>query len=403
MKEVISSYRWVIWALCFMAYTGAIVGRLNLPPIAPFIIADLGLTRTELGLLVAAFSLPVVLTAMPVGWIIDRVGVRKIMVVGQLIVGVFTMSMVFMQSFPQGFVLRFLAGVGLGFIMPAPTKAVMVWFSKRERATVMGLNQTGVNIGGLVCAFTLPILAMSFGWRLSFIVTGFISLPMMVLTLILYREQPATSAGAGAVSVTDFMTGLREAVNREVLLVALSGLCFGMVEFALISYIVLYAKEVLLTTVVVGGILLATAEGAGAFGKPFFGFLSDKVFRGNRKPSLMLLGCILVVCSTATMLMPAKVSLPVFGVLFAVFGLTGIGWGGLNLTFTGEFAGRERAATAAGFSLMITLIGCTLGPPIFGCIIDTTESYFWAWFFLAVCSTIGTLLISLIRESRRKM
>ena len=45
-----------------------------------------------------------------------------------------------------------LAGIGLGCVMPATTKAVLVWFPIKERATAMGFKQTGVNVGGMISA-----------------------------------------------------------------------------------------------------------------------------------------------------------------------------------------------------------------------------------------------------------
>ena len=176
----------------------------------------------------------------------------------------------------------------------------------------------------------------------------------------------------------------------------------SIVEFSLITYLVLYAKEILLTTSVFGGILLATAEGAGALGKPFFGFLSDKAFSGMRKSPFLLLGIITILCCIVTILMPKETPLLAFGFLFAIFGFTSIGWGGLLLTLVGEFGGKENAATATGFSAMVAYLGSTIGPPIFGFIIDLTNSYFWGWSFLTICATLGTVLIGLIREERRR-
>jgi MFS family permease len=89
--------------------------------------------------------------------------------------------------------------------------------------------------------------------------------------------------------------------------------------------------------------------------------------------------------------------------MLALFGLTAIGWGGLFLTMMGELAGKELSGVASGFGLTMTSLGIVIGPPIFGLIVDTTGSYQLAWAFTAICATVGTLLISLIREEKKTM
>ena len=87
--------------------------------------------------------------------------------------------------------------------------------------------------------------------------------------------------------------------------------------------------------------------------------------------------------------------------IFAIFGFSAIGWGGLNLIFVSESVRKEVAGIAMGFSLMILLIGNIVGPPIFGLIVDVRGSYSLAWWFLTACSIAAVAVISMVKEDKR--
>jgi MFS family permease len=68
-----------------------------------------------------------------------------------------------------------------------------------------------------------------------------------------------------------------------------------------------------------------------------------------------------------------------------------------------EFAGRENAGLAVGYSNMIGLIGNIIGPPLFGLIIDVTGSYSWGWWFLTICALSSVLCFIFVREEVRRI
>src|SRR5256885_14861991 len=82
------------------------------------------------------------------GWLARRLGVRKTMLHGHLLVGVFTAAAALAPSFATACASFFFAGLGYSFLNPASTIGVMAWFRRDERATAMGVKQTGVPAGG---------------------------------------------------------------------------------------------------------------------------------------------------------------------------------------------------------------------------------------------------------------
>ena len=399
-------YRWVILVVCWLAYIVAFMQRLSIGPLAPFLKEDLGLTSAQVGLFMSAAAAGYGVVSLPAGWLVDRIGVRWLFLIGEVIGGIFIASMFTVTTFTQGLIFMALAGVGMGCLMPSTTKAVLVWFPLKERATAMGVKQTAVNVGGIITAATLPAIALALSWHYGFLGIGFIAVVIGIVSFILYKEPPQSVSPKTSESV--ILSGTRPSVrevfkSRDIWLVIGAAMCLVVVEFAAMAYFVLYLKETLLFAVVTAGFFLAVLESGGVFGRPITGLISDRLFHGGRKKVyiLMCLGAF-VACVAFAFLpqgSPSWVIIPICLLL----GFTGIGWGGLHLTLVGEFAGRELAGTVIGVSTVFVMIANIAGVPVFGYILDTTGSYRIAWQFLAVMAILAAVLLLFVREERRRI
>ena len=63
--------------------------RTAVAPLSPFLIEGLSLSKFEVGLFVSASALGYMAFQLPAGWLVDRVGVRKMLFVGPLVAGIF--------------------------------------------------------------------------------------------------------------------------------------------------------------------------------------------------------------------------------------------------------------------------------------------------------------------------
>ncbi len=399
-------YRWVILGVCWLAYIVAFMQRLSIGPLAPFLKEALDLSSAQVGFFMSAASFGYGLTLIPAGWLVDRIGVRWLLLIGEVIGGVFIASMFTVETFTQGLILMALAGMGMGCIMPSTTKAVLEWFPVKERATAMGIKQTAVNIGGIITATTLPAVALALNWHYGFLGIGLIAVIIGIVSFMLYKELPqsvslythqAVMSSGAKLSVREVFRG------RDIWLVMFAGMCLVVVEFSSVAYFVLYLKEALLFTVVTAGFFLAILQGGGAFGKPIVGLISDRLFHGSRKMVYLLMCCL----TFATCIMFAFLwqgsPLWLMISLCLVFGFVSGGWGGLHLTLIGEFAGRELAGTVTGMGSVLVMMGIVAGPPVFGHIVDTTGSYQIAWQFLAIMAILAAVLLLFVQEGRRKI
>lgn len=396
-------YRWVILGVLWVSYLVVFLNRLSIGPLAPFLKDDLGINSTHVGLVMSAASFGYMFTMFPVGWAVDKIGARWPIVMGEMIAGVCMIALFFTTSHLYLLVFMFVTGMGCGFLFPSTTQGVVVWFPPRERATVMGLKQTAVNIGGMITAATLPAVALDLGWHYGFLFIGLLAIVIGVLSFIFYKEPSPSSCSASSPAVDETPMSVREILkNREIWLLAFCGFCLTWVEMTLVAHLVLYFTEVLLFSVITAGGLAAMTELAGAIARPGSGLLSDRAFNGNRKQVFMLMAGITCITCLIIGFFAPQLAWPLYPVLFFL-GMGSKGFGGIHLTLASEMGGPRGAGKAVGFVGIITLAGGVVGPPLFGLIVDSSHSYTLAMLSLALLSAVSLLLLVFVREEHRKI
>jgi len=405
-RETVYRYRWVIMGVLWTAFIVVYAYRLSISPLAPFIKEDLNLTSAQVGSIMSAASFGYMIGMFPAGWAADRIGVRWLLVIGELVGGIFLLVLFTAPSYTSALIIMAIAGFGGGCLMPATTKGVMVWFPVRERATVMGFKQTSVNIGGIITATALPGLALTLGWHFAFLFLGILAILIGAISFILYREPPVpvlSQSNDNAITTVEGVPAVNQSVfkilkSRDMWLVAVAGLTLLIVEFGVIAHLVLYLTEVLFLPVVAAGFILAVTEAGGFLGKPGSGFLSDRVF-GSRRNVYMLWGGIACAMCLLIALWGGSLSWALYPILF-ILGVTAIGWGGIHLTLVAELAGKELAGTATGTVMLITVAGGVIGPWFFGYIVDISGSYQLAWLACAICAAVCVLALLFVREEK---
>ena len=120
-RELTYKYRWVIIGVLFTAYIVIFMHRLGIGPLAPFIKEEMGLTYIQVGALTSAAALGYTLSIIPAGWAADRIGVRQLLLIGELVGGVFMLGMFLATSYEAALVLLVLSGIGCGCLLPLTT------------------------------------------------------------------------------------------------------------------------------------------------------------------------------------------------------------------------------------------------------------------------------------------
>ncbi|NCF83056.1 MAG: MFS transporter, partial [Proteobacteria bacterium] len=135
---------------------------------APVIQQDLGLSVTQVGLLVSGYYMAQTIGAVPAGGLADRIGVGSALLVahGLLIAGALIFSQA--NAFAGAVAGTIVMGFGYSIVNPSTAKGILTLFSARRRATAMGVKQTGVPIGGVLAAANGALVTL-FSWQSIFV------------------------------------------------------------------------------------------------------------------------------------------------------------------------------------------------------------------------------------------
>lgn len=185
--EKAENYRWVILIIVYLSILAFTLVFQSIPPVLPFIISELRLTYAQSGLLVSLFALPGLFISLLGGFLSDRYGMRPLGTVcflliigGTLLVG----SGMDIQILWLGRIIAGIGGLTLSIILP---KLLSQWFKDRELGLAMGIFNTGVPLGSVICFGLFGKLGNLWGWRIPIFLTGIYSFITSILFLILYR------------------------------------------------------------------------------------------------------------------------------------------------------------------------------------------------------------------------
>jgi MFS family permease len=223
MKRLLN-YQTGLSVLLGLTFGIVVLDRGSMSVLASFIVADLHLTNTELGIAGSIVSLTWALTGYLVGRTSDSRGIRK----PYLIVAVVTFSLCtiasgFVGGFTSLLVVRLLMGVGEGPVPPLNTALIIDASTAHRRGLNIGLYAlfTGL-VGGVFAPLILVGVATEFGWRMAFYVAGVPGLIAAVAIALYVRERPSIAAQNAAVHSANSRKRIVEVLrNRNVWLCAL--------------------------------------------------------------------------------------------------------------------------------------------------------------------------------------
>ncbi|MDN7245243.1 MFS transporter [Planococcus shenhongbingii] len=389
----LNPWHMLIWLLIAQIMV-AFVGR-SLAPLGVLIGDDLSLTKAQIGMLPAALFLGQSLVAIPAGFLVDRVGSKKLLFLLSLCLGLSFILMAVTSFYWLILLLVALGGAGYGAMHPTSNKGIIYWFSEK-RGTAMGIKQMGVTLGSALAALLLLPAAAAWGWRpvmigacLFLIVTG-------IFAKRFYFDPPDK---AGKVMADEKPARLFASIfllfkEKPLVLVSFGAMGLNGSQLILNTYIVLYAYEYIGISLVLAGMLLVISEVSGSFGRVAWGMISDNLFQGKRIIVLVIVAAFSIAASITIALMPPGTPFWVLVPLTVLFGFCISGFNGIWMNAATELVPIEQAGIASGFSLMLGSWGVIIGPPLFGYIVDATGSFTYGWLFMAgILSAVIVLLL----------
>ena len=181
------------WRMVFtgLAVEFTVIGFLfySFPIFWPYLISELGMTESQLGMVTAFYFIPVAILAIFVGRALDKYSVKNFMMIGSMIYAVGLFSLSFINSF-WSLITIYLTILALGSIMMgnlAVAKLISNWFDKNA-GRALGIAAVGISFSGVVLPLIVDPLLDIVGWRNVYVIFAsvvlFIILPLIFFVVI---------------------------------------------------------------------------------------------------------------------------------------------------------------------------------------------------------------------------
>jgi AAHS family 4-hydroxybenzoate transporter-like MFS transporter len=156
--------------------------------VAPAIFQEWQVPRSALGNVLAAGNFGVMVGSLVFTMVGDKLGRRPVLIGATLFFSVLTLATAQVTTVMELTVVRFIAGIGLGSIIPNATALIGEYSPKRLRVAFMACISVGFTAGGAVAGFVSAWLIPAFGWRSVFYFGGITPLVIAVLMLLWLPE-----------------------------------------------------------------------------------------------------------------------------------------------------------------------------------------------------------------------
>jgi AAHS family benzoate transporter-like MFS transporter len=388
----------------------------------PSIMKSMGVTAQNAGFMVSSALFGMMFGAIFLGTVADRIGRPRAIAICLALFSIFTAAAGLTQD-PYVFsAMRFLAGLGIGGVMPNVVAQMTEYSPRRIRSTMVTLMFSGYAVGGMLAALLGKGMIEAYGWQSVFLAAGapVVLIPFILKTLpesmpflirqarigelqsILTRMEPQYVVGATdryAVATHDRAEGAPIGKLFQ------DGRGFSTVMFWIAFFMCLfmvYALSSWLAKLMAGaGYSLGSAltfvlvlNFGAVIGAVGGGWLADRFHI-----KYVLVGMYALAAVSITLL-GYKVSTEVLYVLVGLAGASTIGTQIVTYAYAGQFYPAAVRSTGIGWASGVGRSGAILAPIVIGTLVGMALPLEQNFVAIAIPAVIATIAVSLIRHGR---
>ena len=404
---------WCLMIIIFDGYDLVIYGGA-----LPLLMQEWALSAVQAGLLASTALFGMMFGAMTFGTLSDKLGRKKTIMICVAIFSGFTFLGAFASNPVEFGILRFLAGLGIGGVMPNVVALMTEYAPKRIRSTLVALMFSGYAIGGMTSALLGAWLVPEFGWKIMFYIAiiPLVALPLIwkflpesLMYLTNKKEIEQTRSIVQKISPSQQLNGDTEFVLNEVTkgdeapVKALfqQGRMFSTFMFWIAFFMCLlmvYALGSWLPKLMIQAgyslgasmIFLFALNIGGMIGAIGGGALADR-FHIKKVLTIMF------ICGAAALILLGFNSPQiVLYTLIAVAGAATIGSQILLYTFVAQYYPSTVRSTGMGWASGIGRIGAIVGPVLTGALLTMNLPHQMNFFAIAIPGVIAALAIFMV-------
>ena len=375
--------RWWILLLISLMYLICYMDRSNISVAQPEIARQFHLSKSAMGLVLAAFTWAYALGQVPAGWLGDRFGAKKVLTVIMSWWSVAAMMTGAAAGLVSLFGARFLLGLGEAGAFPVASRGMWLWFPRAERGRIQGVTHFFSRFAVAVTPFVAGSIMIAFGWRAIFYIFGSLGVVWAIVFNFLYRNRPEDHRHVNAAELAAIRGGdalappaleRQPAPWRRILLapnmwfVAVGYACFFFGTNFYLTWYPTYLREHRHLSLTSLGFWGSLPLFAGMAGDIFGGALSDRIFKRTKSarlarrvvaaPGFLLAGLFLIPAA----LTPEAVTsiLCLAASFFCLEWVIGPAWA-VPMDIGGQFSG-----TVTGIMNMVGALGGSLAAIVYG-------------------------------------
>ena len=297
-----------VFAGTFLGYATFYLIRQNFSLAVPYMIAEYGYTKADLGIVMTMLSVAYGISKFVMGNVSDRSNPKFFATAG-LLLSAFVMLLFgtvpgILSSIPIMCILAFLNGWFQGMGYPPYAKNMVTWFSKTERGAWWSWWNVSHNLGGGIIAPLATLGIFLFGtWHSIFFFPALISIILAIITFFLLQDTPQ-SCGLPPIEeykndypdkhVEENKKSFKEVFSKYILhnkflwYLAIANIFVYFIRYGVVSWAPTYLTAMKGFSKEGSRWAYFLYEWAGIPGMLVSGYLSDKLFRGRRAPATIL-------------------------------------------------------------------------------------------------------------------
>ena len=358
----------LVWAVGVFAYLCAVSGRAAFGVASVEASARFGADGTLLSMFGVVQLGTYAAAQIPAGLFLDRLGPRRMLVLGALTMTAGQMLLALATDIPTALAARMLTGVGDAATLVSVVRLIATWFPFRQVPVFTQLATMIGQFGQAVAAVPFLALLLAAGWTAAWASLAFLLLLGMLLVIAFVRDSPPEQTGTASVPLARPGQLLRDVFTSRA---AWSGffvhwMCLATVNSALLMWAVPYMTALGIGAAQVGTLMTFNVVVMVALG-PFIGVLTGRF--PHRRPLLgWIAGVILTATWAVTLLMPQQLTawqlVPLFTAMAIGSAICAVGFDlartGVPHRAIGTATGMVNIGGFSGALMSVLLIGIVL-------------------------------------------
>ena len=386
---------WIVFGIVCLIGIFANLDKSMIGFTADKLISTYGFTKAEMGNLSSVFYVSFILVTIPGGWLVDRFGYKKFVVVSLTILMVFSFLFGNVSGLFAILFLRFLVGFGqAGYTNGAP-KIISDNFAPEQCAKVQSIVIATAGIGGIL-ASTVGQSIININWHYAYYMLAAGYLVALVLVVIFLKDKKAANTDVKEKAQPAEKVGFFDAwKNKNTLLLAIAVLFSNLVGVAMMFWLpnVFHVNfnienSSMLSTIMVGFYIVMTIATA------ISGSVVTKYFKGKEQKFIFWLSIITAICIVVFIAAPiyqvaiAALYVSDFTMMLAFSALLSIPY---------QIVPRKIIGSAFAVLNIGAFVGGIISPQLVSAFAQA-DSYFFSFIVLAICMVISGAATLLVKK-----